>query len=146
MKELLIENMKQLATELGRTPTREMYCTHFNTTKRTILKNFETFTDLIESSDLIPTKNKTLDLVNTQCAYCDSELKLPNYQIKEKNFCSISCSNKIRKIDRSTKCENCNNIFDKTKDQLTNTCSTLCSMELGMKQKVMKDGVKRQRI
>lgn len=143
MKELLIENMKQLATELGRTPTREVYCTHFNITKRTILKHFETFTDLIKSSNLTPTK--TLELVSTQCAYCDSELKLPNSQVKEKNFCSISCSNRIRKIDRSTKCKNCTNIFNKTKDQVTDTCSQLCLMELGMKQRVMKDSIQRKR-
>lgn len=145
MKELMITNLQQLAKELNKTPSREVYCKRYGITKRTVVKYFEKYNNLVIEAGLQPTRIK--ELTETKCTACDIQIQLPNYRVKEHNFCSISCStsynNKLRRIDRTCTCENCETTFTKTKDKVSNTCSQLCFMELGMKQRIMKDSVNR---
>ena len=147
MKDLMIKDLQQLAKELGKTPSREVYCNRYNISKRTVIKYFEKYNNLVIEAGLQPTRIQ--ELVDTTCTYCHIKIQLANYKIKENNFCSISCSttynNKLRSIDRTCTCENCEKVFTKTKDQVSNTCSMLCYMELGMKQRLMKDAIKRRR-
>lgn len=81
---------------------------------------------------------------------CSKEIEKMANELRKskKHFCSSSCSashnNKLRRDNtRNILCENCNNIFNKTKDKRTNTCSMLCYMELGMKNRLMKDSINR---
>ena len=65
MKELMITNLQQLAKELNKTPSREVYCKQYEITKRTVIKYFGKYNNLVIEAGLQPTRIK--ELTETKC-------------------------------------------------------------------------------
>ena len=150
MKNEIIKLLQTMTEELGKVPTRTYFVqnTPKEISQKLIVKEFGSFTDLIKACNL-PTKKETVECI---CDECQITFERARYLVKPtNNFCSRSCNrtyqnktnNPNPKIDRTCTCENCNITFNKTKDQVSNTCSMFCYMELGMKQRLMKDVIKR---
>ena len=150
MKNEIIKLLQTMTEDLGKVPTRTYFVqnTPKEISQKLIVKEFGSFTDLIKACNL-PTKKETVECI---CDECQITFERARYLVKPtNNFCSRSCNrtyqnktnNPNPKIDRTCTCENCNITFNKTKDQVSNTCSMFCYMELGMKQRLMKDVIKR---
>lgn len=145
MKTDIINKLIEISTDLKRTPIGTEFYKLSGYSKRRVTNLFGTYNNLVEEAQLDPSKVRHKFKVN--CKQCNEELLLPRYRIKENNFCSSTCSNTFNnpnpKKDRTTSCENCTITFIKSKDKISNTCSMLCYMELGMKNRLMNDSVKR---
>lgn len=113
--------------------------------KELLLNTFGTYNNLLLEAE-IPVTRMT-GKFSTECKQCNNNLLVSFYKLKENNFCNQTCANtynnSISKKDRTSCCNNCLKSFTKTKDKVSNTCSQLCYMELGMKQRLMKDVIKR---
>lgn len=161
MNELIIQELQRLSKELNKTPTRDEFVklNTYSISKRKVTQYFSTYSAAIEAAGLefnIDIRNK--GSVKTECAHCQQEIIKQNSEIKKsKNvFCSHSCSasfNNKKNLRAGGKyvpiektCLNCNNLYTKDGRDTTNTCSQLCLMELGMKQRILKDSIKRKRI
>ncbi len=150
MQEIIIEQLKHIHKQINKVPSKVDFCKTAKIDKRKIDTLFGSYNNLVIESGLKP--NRINKKIETKCKNCDKTIFKANYLHKEDgNFCSLSCSATYRNItnnpnpkkDRTCICENCNLSFEKTKDQDTNTCSRLCLMELGMKQRVLGSLIKR---
>lgn len=150
MKNTIIKLLQDMTKDLGKVPTRTYFIqnTPKEISQKLVVKEFGSFTELVKMAKL-PTKKEAVECA---CDECNIIFQRARYLIKPtNNFCSRSYNrsyqNKINnpnpKIDRFCICANCENTFNKTKDQVSNTCSMLCYMELGMKQRLMKNVIKR---
>lgn len=92
------------------------------------------------------------------CKQCSKEFNKRLIDIEKtnnNNFCSQSCSaiynnkNKIRANGKyvviEKNCSNCSKSYFKDGRDALNTCSQICWMEFGMKQRFMKYAIKRKR-
>lgn len=172
MKEVLIEKLSILAGELGRSPTRDEYLSFCNgaVSSRAYEREFGSYTNMLLSQGLkarVP--QEKCDVTCDKCGK-SFEKTIGNILKTNRNFCSRSCSAKFNNRFRSTKhtslpkrlytvrlvssylylinvvsCQNCGSTYVRKGNRFSryNTCSGLCRMEWGMKNKVMKDCVTR---
>lgn len=161
MKEQIISEIQRLSEELNKNPTRQEFekLNNFKITKRQLLKYFDTYTDALLATDLKPKADRRdMGTVITNCTECNEVITKNKSDIKKSTnlFCSSSCSaiynNKLKPkkagglyVIVEKTCLNCQNLYSKDGRDKTNTCSKFCSMELGMKQRIMKDSIKRSR-
>lgn len=145
MKDLIIKSIQTIANELQKTPNGEYFFKSSGFSKRRIKELFGSYNTLVEEAGLTPTKTRMLFSIN--CKQCACEIDVPKYKLTSNNFCSRSCANIYNnpKKDRITECCNCHKNFNKTKDQVSNTCSLFCFMEFGMKNRTLSQSIKRQR-
>lgn len=173
MKDIILTDLKTLEVHLNRTPTRTEFINYSSVSKRTVNKYFGTYTEALIAADIKPIKNldKGISIVN--CKQCDKSFEKNNKDIEKtnNNFCSRSCAatynNTNRNYDGSyniakrrffprltpnyiylksfANCQNCNTAYSKVGTRLStyNTCSNFCNMEIGMKNRIMKDSIKR---
>lgn len=145
MKTEIIKKLLSTKQELDKTPSGIEFYKLSGYSKRTVSKYFGTYNNLLLEANL-PVTRMTGKFITT-CKNCNNQLLIPNYKLKENNFCNQTCANTYNnpnpKINRTSCCDNCLKTFTKTKDQVSNTCSQFCYMELGMKNRLMKDSVKR---
>lgn len=145
MKTDIINKLIEISNNLEKTPTSLEFYNLSGYSKRKITTIFGSYNQLIQEANLNPTRVAQKFIVN--CKQCNEQFSLPKYRLKENNFCSQTCSNTFNnpnpKIDRTTSCKNCTTNFIKSKDKISDTCSMLCYMELGMKQRNLKDSIKR---
>lgn len=173
MKNIILTDLKFLNTHLNRTPTRIEFLKYSNISRRAVNKVFGTYTEALIAADIKPIKSLSLGVSQVSCKYCNKSFEKTNQNITKtnNNFCSRSCAatynNKNRILDKTFRiekrrffpkltpnyiylksfviCGNCNNTYNKigTRIANNNTCSILCHMELGMKNRIMKDSIKR---
>lgn len=171
MKNKIINEAKRIAKELNRPPTRDEFISTLNGIKPYEYKRyFENYRDLLVQADLKSVMDSSKSQVS--CKHCDKTFEKSNQDIEKtsNNFCSRSCAATYNNLNRTgytfniTKrrffprltpnyiylksfvlCENCNTIYNKIGTRLSNnnTCSSFCNMELGMKNRIMKDSIKR---
>lgn len=151
------EELLKVVKELGRTPTRNEFI-KLNTLRGchkqslSILFGKNPYNSLLIYSGVsvnISSKKEKQTIICKECNKTTTRFK-SELRKSSNYFCSSSCSaihnNKLKpKIDRTCVCENCQKDFIKIKDKVSNTCSQLCFMELGMKQRLMKNSIKRKR-
>ena len=144
MKINIINKIIEISKDLEKTPTGLEFYKLSGYSKRTITNIFGSYNQLIKEANLKP--KRIMQKFNRNCKQCNKEILLPNYKLKKNNFCSLKCSNIFNnpKINKITICENCNLNFTKSKDKVSNTCSKLCHIELGMKHRLIKDSIKRE--
>ena len=159
MKKDIIKSIQELATELNRNPKRDEFVklNKHSITKRELLKHFQTYTDALIAADLSPiVDRRNLGTTEISCSNCSTLVTKANSAINHNshNFCSKSCAvtynNKLKPkradgkyIPVEKTCSNCNSTHIKDGTNITNTCSRICWIEIGMKQRLMKDIVKR---
>lgn len=155
-KEQAKKELLKITAELGRTPTRNEFL-KLNNLKGchkqglALLFGKNPYNSLLIFSEVKVNKASKSVTQTINCKECNKEVIKVASSLKGSinHFCSSSCSathnNRLKpKLDRSCICENCQKDFNKTKDQVSNTCSKFCFMELGMKNRLMKDAVKRR--
>lgn len=80
-----------------------------------------------------------------ECLICLKKFTT-NSNNKTQSFCSISCSNKLKKVKlglhKDVNCLNCNKLFKNT-GKKNNCCSLLCSMEFSMKNTKLSSLIRR---
>ena len=159
MKDQITQELKRIAEELNRNPKREEFVilNNFSISKRQLLKYFDTYTDALLSAGLQPKADRRdQGVIETNCKQCSTIIVKNKSELKksENAFCSRSCSAtynnplKPKKAEgkyvlRNKTCLNCDTQYQKDGRDVATTCSQLCFMELGMKQRIMKDAVKR---
>lgn len=173
MKDTIISDLKTLEAHLNRTPTRTEFINYSSVSKRTVNKYFGTYTEALIAADIKPIKNLDKGISKVNCKQCDKSFEKNNNDIEKtnNNFCSRSCAATYNNLNRNydgsfniTKrrffprltpnyiylksfviCENCNRTYNKigTRISTYNTCSSFCNMEMGMKNRIMKDAIKR---
>lgn len=173
MKNTIITDLKTLKNQLNRTPTRTEFINFSTISKRTVNKYFGTYTEALLAADIKPNKSLDKGTSQVSCKHCDKSFQKDNKDIEKtnNNFCSRSCAatynNTNRNYDGSYNmakrrffprltpnyiylksfviCENCNTTYHKIGTRISNsaTCSSFCNMELGMKNRIMKDFIKR---
>lgn len=159
MKNQIIQELKRLATELKRNPKRDEFVklNIHSISKRQLLKYFETYTDALVAANLpLTTDRREQGTIQTICKQCSISITKNKSELKksENTFCSKSCAathnNSLKpKQEKSVyikvpkTCISCNTTYSKDGRDATNTCSRLCFVELGMKQRIMKDVIKR---
>ena len=159
MKELVIKELQRLHKELSRNPKVPEFekLNTFKISKRRLLKHFDTYTDALFEAGLQPRADRRgQGVVTLDCTQCSKEIVKNRSELKRsKNmFCSRSCaatfnnSLKPKKAEglytlREKTCSNCKSTYVKDGRDAKNTCSILCSMELGMKQRTMKEAIQR---
>lgn len=161
-KEQAKEELLRIATLLGKTPTRNDFLTHrelkgCHKQGLTLLFGSNAYTELLRYSGLDINITEKQAPVETECASCHIHFLKAASQIKKSinHFCSKSCSatynNRFKLksggkyVVREKVCLNCSSTYHKDGRDTTNTCSQICMMELGMKQRLMKDAIKRRR-
>ena len=145
MKTLIIQKLTEIVNNLDKTPNGVDFYKLSGVSKRTVTKYFGTYNKLLEEANITPTR--TVGKFTTECKQCNQTMLVPKYKLDNNNFCSQTCANIYNnpnpKKDRKSCCDNCSKDFIKTKDKVSNTCSIICSMELGMKQRTMKEAIQR---
>ena len=156
------EELLRIAKLLDKTPTRNEFFLHrelkgCHKQGLTLLFGSSAYTELLRYSGLDVNITEKQAPVETECASCHTYFLKAASQIKKSvnHFCSRSCSatytNKLKLksggkyviIEKT--CLNCSTTYHKDGRDATNTCSQFCLMELGMKQRIMKDAIKRRR-
>ena len=173
MKNKIIKDLKTLKEQLKRAPTRTEFVNYSSINKGTINKHFGTYTEALIAADIKPTKSLDKGVSIVSCKQCTKMFEKNNKDIEKtsNNFCSRSCAATYNNTNRTSdytfnitkrrffpritpnyiylksfaECQNCNTIYSKVGTRLSNynTCSNFCSMELGMKNRIMKDSIKR---
>ena len=159
MKKDIIKSIQELATELNRNPKRDEFVklNKHSITKRELLKHFQTYTDALIAAGLNPiVDRRNLGTTEIACTNCSVIVTKMNSEINHNshNFCSRSCAatynNKLKPKRADGKyvpvektCSNCNSTYIKDGRDGTNTCSRICWIEIGMKQRIMKNVIKR---
>lgn len=172
MKDTIITDLKTLKIHLNRTPTRTEFINYSSVSKRTVNKYFGTYTEALIAADIKPIKNLDKGISKVNCKQCDKSFEKNNKDIEKtnNNFCSRSCAATYNNLNRDgynfnitkrrfflkltpnyiylksfANCQNCNTTYNKvgTRISIYNTCSNFCNMEMGMKNRIMKDAIKR---
>lgn len=159
-KEQAKQEMLRITAELGRVPKRDEFF-KMTTLKGchkqgiSILFGKNPFNSLILFSDLEVNIHSKEPKQVVNCATCSKEIEKFASELRkhENAFCSSSCSatyNNPLKLKSNGKyvlrekvCLNCNKTYTKDGRDATQTCNQLCYMELGMKQRLMKDSINR---
>lgn len=154
-KEQAKEELLKVVKELEKIPTRDEFMKH-NTLKGchkqgiAILFGKNPYNTLLQYAGLSVNISSKEEKKTIKCEECHKTItKLASEVRKTTNsFCSSSCSASFNNKNKPKKygtacCENCDKEYDKAKDKVSNTCSQFCFMELGMKQRIMKDSVNR---
>ena len=76
----LIAALKQLASELGCTPTRDQFCSHIPNARYLFIRLFGSYGKLVEASGLVPAKNK---VINNQIFERDLARHLESYKPRD---------------------------------------------------------------
>ena len=159
-KEQAKQEMIRITTELDRVPKRDEFFKMTNLKgchKQGISLLFgkNPFNTLITYSGLEVNAHSKEPKQIVQCATCSKEVeKFASELRKSENvFCNSSCSaiyNNPLKLKSNGKyvlkekvCLNCSKSYTKDGRDSKQTCSQLCYMELGMKQRLMRDSINR---
>ena len=154
------EEMLRITTELGRVPKRDEFFKMTNLKgchKQgiSILFGKNPFNNLILYSGLEVNVHPKEPKQIVNCKTCSKEIeKFANELRKHENsFCSSSCAAKHNNplkqkangkyVLKEKVCLNCTKTYTKDGRDARQTCSMFCYMELGMKQRLMKDVIKR---
>ena len=156
------EELLRIIKLLGKTPTRDEFLMNrelkgCHKQGLSLLFGKNPFNELLRYSDIEVNIIEKQKAVEVTCTTCTSKFLKAASQIKKSNnhFCSKSCSAtynnqfKLRAgglyVIQEKTCITCSKTYTRAGKDSTNTCSQLCMLELGMKQRLMKDAVKRTR-
>ena len=170
-KNKIINETIKIAKQLNRPPTRDEFIKLVIEIKPyAYQKYFKNYRDLLVEAGL--KKEMDLSILEVNCKHCNKIFNKTKQDIEKtnNNFCSRSCAATYNNLNRDTynfditrrrffprltpnyiylksfaNCQNCNTTYNKigTRISTYNTCSNFCNMELGMKNRIMKDAIKR---
>lgn len=107
---------------IGKIPTKKEYKQNSSYGVNTVSRRFGSWNNaLIEIFGEINNRSKA-NYIKIKCDVCNKEFERKDIEIKDKNFCSISCSNRGKpKRKYSKHCEKCNNLIPKV-DRFCKQC------------------------
>lgn len=107
----LIEDIRQVADEIGRSPPVEVYDEHGQYNNKTLKRRWGNWNSVLEAAGLTPTRHsehwednqpeqfgKNYGSAEVECEYCgdSKEVRPSRLDYKEKFFCNFDCLGKFR--------------------------------------------------
>ena len=122
-KENLSKDLQKLRVKLGKIPSGLEYTKYGEHGKNTVIRKFGSWSEALKETFhdyKVPCKSQIV-----QCGYCEKSISVQPYKMKNKNYCSVSCSNKDkprRKKKPNPKCSTCNNPAKTRKGKYCDDC------------------------
>jgi hypothetical protein len=112
-KENLSNDLKEVSLELGKIPSGAEYTTYGRYGRNTVIRKFESWSEALKQT--FPDYKESEKSQELKCVHCGKSIIVMPSNIKEKNYCSVSCSNKDKPRRSLTKnCKNCENLIVST--------------------------------